>query len=67
MVLSASTAHLLLGTMGLGVYRTTPGRRWARLGPGRGDGIVTSLLVVPCTHPIIRAGATGGIYRAYWP
>ncbi len=70
MVLAAingTPPHLLLGTMGLGVYRTTPEGRWARLGQGPGDGIVTSLLVVPGTHPIVLAGTAAGIYRLHWP
>jgi len=70
MVLAAvdgAPPHLLLGTMGLGVYRTPPEGRWARLGQGPGDGIVTSLLVVPGTHPIVLAGTAAGIYRLHWP
>ena len=70
MVLAAingTPPHLLLGTMGLGVYRTPPEGRWARLGQGPGDGIVTSLLVVPGTHPIVLAGTAAGIYRLHWP
>lgn len=69
MVLAAvggAPPHLLLGTMGLGVYTATPGGRWARLGQGPGDGITTSLLVVPGTHPIVLAGTADGIYRLPW-
>ena len=70
MVLAAvdgAPPHLLLGTMGVGVYRTTPEGRWARQGQGPGDGIVTALLVVPGTHPIVLAGTAAGIYRLHWP
>ena len=57
---------LLLGTMGVGVYRRA-GSGWTRLGRGPGDGVVTALLVLPGRPPVALAGTDSGLYRAPLP
>jgi hypothetical protein len=62
-----ASSRLLLGTMGLGVYSKTPHSAWTRLGQGPGDGVITSLLVLPGLRPVVLAGTASGIYRLQWP
>jgi len=63
--------RLFMGGMGTGVYMftSTPtsgtgaAGRWVSLGRGPGDGVVTTLLVLPGAHPVLLAGTGEGIYR----
>jgi hypothetical protein len=62
-----ASSRLLLGTMGVGVYSKTPHSAWTRLGQEPGDGVITSLLVLPGLRPVVLAGTASGIYRLQWP
>lgn len=64
---SGTGGHLLMGTMGEGIYIRTSHGVWTRLGQGPGDGDVTSLLVLPGPHPVVLAGIDSGIYRLQLP